>query len=268
MCVVLLGEPVIIYVFSGSGNTLTVAREIADVLLDGGVSTELRPLERSTPEDSTKANTIGLAFPVAMFTAYPFVWKFIEDLPDGRGKKVFMVDTLAGFSGGIVGPLKKTLIRKGYRPIGAREIRMPSNYSRKEPENEKDARTRLKGIENAASFARELLNGRSSWRTFPIFSGIIKKIGYCSSGAAWRSLRKKFPLAADSDKCSRCGLCDKLCPVGNISMAGTPVFGDACVFCQRCISFCPENAINVAGGSCVPYRGVDPAVLLEFLGIV
>ncbi|MDO9509293.1 MAG: EFR1 family ferrodoxin [Thermovirgaceae bacterium] len=263
----MLREPVIIYVFSGSGNTWTVAREIADVFLDGGVSTELRPLERSAPEDSAKAGTLGLAFPVAMFTAYPFVWKFIEALPDGRGKRIFMVDTLAGFSGGIVGPLKRALSQKGYRPIGAKEIRMPSNYSRKEPEGEKDAQIRAKGLKKAASFARDLISGSASWRSIPILSDIIKEMGYRSSGAAWRSARKKFPLATDGEKCSRCGLCEQLCPVGNITMSGLPVFGDTCVFCQRCISFCPGNAISVVGKPFVPYRGMEPAALLEFLGI-
>ena len=39
-----------------------------------------------------------------------------------------MVDTLGGFSGGIVGPLRRLLTRKGYAPLGAREIRMPMNF--------------------------------------------------------------------------------------------------------------------------------------------
>ncbi|GAB6280964.1 MAG: EFR1 family ferrodoxin [Thermovirga sp.] len=262
----MLREPVIIYVFSGSGNTWTIAREVADVLLDWGISTELRPLEKNNPADSVKAGTLGLAFPVAIFTAYPFVWKFIEGLPDGEGRSIFMVDTLAGFSGGIVGPLKRVLSRKGYRPIGAKEVRMPSNYSRKRPEGEKDVRIRARGLKKAASFARDLIGGKSSWRSFPILSDIIKGIGYNADSSAWRFVRRKFPLAADADKCSRCGLCEKLCPVGNISIHDLPVFGENCCFCQRCISFCPDNAISVTGESLVPYRGMNTELLKEFLG--
>ena len=263
----MLREPVIIYVFSGSGNTWTVAREVADCLLDGGVSTELRPLERSNPQDSAKAGTLGLAFPVAMFTAYPFVWDFIEGLPDGKGRSVFMMDTLAGFSGGIVGPLKRVLARKGYRTIGAKEIRMPSNYSRKEPEGEKDVQIRTNGFKKAASFAHDLISGSSSWRSFPILSDIISKVGRKGGSSAWRFARKKFPLAVDTEACSRCGLCEKVCPVGNIRIDDFPVFGDSCFFCQRCISFCPEKAISVAGKSFVPYRGMETAALMEFLDI-
>lgn len=263
----MLREPVVIYVFTGSGNTWTVAREIADVLLDGGVSTELRPLEKSDPADSAKAGTLGLAFPIAMFTAYPLVWKFIEDLPPGNGRSVFMVDTLAGFSGGIVGPLKRVLLRKGYRPTGAKEVKMPSNYSRKEAEGEKDSHIRAKGLKQAASFARDLISGRSGWGSFPLFSDIIKGLGYNADSPAWRSIRKKFPLAADAEKCTRCGLCEKICPVGNIRMDDLPGFGDECLFCQRCLSFCPEEAISVIGRSFVPYRGMDPGILLKFLGL-
>lgn len=263
----MLREPVIIYAFSGSGNTWTVAREVADCLLDGGVSTELRPLEKSDPLDSEIAGTLGLAFPVAMFTAYPFVWDFIEGLPDGNGRSVFMMDTLAGFSGGIVGPLKRVLARKGYRTIGAKEIRMPSNYSRKEPEEEKDGQIRARGLKKAASFAEDLNSGSSSWRGIPILSDIISKVGRNAGSFAWRFARKKFPLAVDAEACSRCGLCEKICPVGNISIDDLPVFGNSCFYCQRCISFCPEKAISVAGESHVPYRGMEVATLMDFLDI-
>lgn len=263
----MLREPVVIYVFSGSGNTWTVARKIADVFLEEGISSSIRPLLPEGPGDISIPGTVGLAFPVAMFTAYPFVWEFIENLPDGRGRDIFMVDTLAGFSGGIVGPLKRKVIQKGYRPIGASEIRMPSNYSRNQPEGQKDVRIREKGLQKAISFAKDLLNGRAAWWSIPLVPDIISRLGRSPDSAAWRYARRKYPLAANSEKCTRCGLCVKLCPVGNIAIDDLPVFGDRCFFCQRCISFCPCNAIEIAGQTTEPYRGMDPEDLKNFLGI-
>ncbi|MCE5213400.1 MAG: hypothetical protein LLF83_01595 [Methanobacterium sp.] len=49
---------------------------------------------------------IGLGFPIAELSTYEFVWKFIKSLPLSEGTEIFMVDTLAGFSGGIVGPVR------------------------------------------------------------------------------------------------------------------------------------------------------------------
>ncbi|HPD96867.1 MAG TPA: EFR1 family ferrodoxin [Synergistales bacterium] len=263
----MLKEPVIIYVFSGSGNTWTVARKMADELLECGVATELRPLRREGPGDISRAGTLGIAFPVAMFTAYPFVWEFVGNLPDGKGMDVFMVDTLAGFSGGVVGPMRDAVSAKGFRPIGAKEVRMPSNYARTDPGGEKDNENRTRGLNKAASYARDLFDGKTSWRRVPIVPDLVRAVGKNPDGSAWRSIRRKFPLEVNSEKCTRCGLCLKLCPVGNITMEEIPRFGKNCFFCQRCISFCPEEAISVSGKNYVPYRGMDKKTLLEFLGI-
>ena len=128
----MLREPVVIYVFSGSGNTHAVAGRVTGTLLDEGIAAQLRPLERSDPGDTLFAGTVGLAFPVALLSTYPFVWEFAENLADGRGRGIFMIDTLSGLSGGIVGPMRRVVSARGYRPVGAVEIRMPSNYARTE----------------------------------------------------------------------------------------------------------------------------------------
>lgn len=261
--VLVLKEPVLIYVFSGSGNTLSLAERVADVLLEDGIAAQLRPLERSDPGDTRRAGTIGLAFPVAMFSTYPFVWDFVENLPDGHNKDIFMLDTLAGFSGGIVGPLKRAVSTRGYCPIGATEIRMPSNYARTDREKPEDGRLRSRGRGKAASFAKDLASGRASWPSIPLLPDLVKRLGRDPRSSAWRAMRRKFPLSVDVQKCSRCGLCSKVCPVGNIIMEAFPGFGDSCLFCQRCISLCPGEAIGVRGRSFVPYRGADLEKMLD-----
>lgn len=47
-----------------------------------------------------------MGFPVAVLSTYPFVWNFITSLASAFGTEIFMVDTLGGFSGGIVGPVR------------------------------------------------------------------------------------------------------------------------------------------------------------------
>ena len=53
---------------------------------------------------------------------------------------------------------------------------------------------------------------------------------------------------ADSS-CSRCGLCEQLCPLGSIEMIdGRPSWKPGfCQECEACINFCPKKAIQYRG---------------------
>ena len=48
-----------------------------------------------------------------------------------------------------------------------------------------------------------------------------------------------------SDSCVKCGLCAKICPVGNIALeVGKPQFLHKCEQCMACIQWCPQRSIN------------------------
>jgi hypothetical protein len=106
-----------------------VVRKMQKVLEELGIEVQLRRIEESGPDDVDISKTIGVGFPVAILSTYPLVWDFIENLPMAQGTEIFMVDTLGGFSGGIVGPIRRKVKNRGYKPVGACEIVMPSNIS-------------------------------------------------------------------------------------------------------------------------------------------
>lgn len=124
----MIKAPVDFYYFSGTGNTLLVVKKIKEVMMEAGLEVKLYKIENSRPEEINHEHTLGIAFPVAGLSTYPFVWDFIESMPPANGTEIFMVDTLAGYSGRLIGPLRKKFGKKGYRPIGAREIIMPPQY--------------------------------------------------------------------------------------------------------------------------------------------
>jgi len=209
------------YYFSGTGNTLLVVRRMAEVFEENGIEVNLHRIEKMDPKDVDRGCTVGLAFPVACQGTYPFVWRFVEQMPETDGTPVFMVNTLASFSGGVVGPMREILRKKGYAPIGAKEIVMPNNLTGMNSEKE-NRRVIRRGLKTAGEYARAIIEGTAKWGRVPILSDIMSKPSR-DDKKAWRLFRRLFPHYIDLRLCTRCGLCAELCPVGDIVMEDYPV---------------------------------------------
>ena len=250
------------YYFSGTGNTLLATKKIAEVLQSFGITVNLRRIEKTERIDLDKNSILGLAFPVAVQSTYPFIWEFLNDLPEANGTDVFMVDTLGGKSGGIIGPLQKLLTKKGYRTIGAKEVIMPSNLANKitDQENEK---IREKGLKVAETYATDLFEGKTTWGKSSFLQDMVRQISKIDF--IWKLFGKWIVI--DNEKCVKCGLCAKLCPVSNIISDGNdfPVKNKNCEACMRCISFCPQEAIMFRGKKVKKYRAVKSSELLKDL---
>ena len=257
----MISDSVGIYYFSGTGNTLLVVKKIKEVFERNGLRVGLFRMEKTNPANVDLSHTVGLGFPVAAQGTFPFVWDFVRSLPQADGTPIFMVDTLAMYSGGVVGPMRKLLGSKGYAPVGAKEIRMPGNlFPRKvDPEDVED-KVR-KGLEKAERYANDLLEGRARWGRVPILSDMMTI--FSQRGYAWKLFRRMFRLQVDRSKCKQCELCFELCPVGNVTMDEYPEFRDECQFCMRCISFCPTGAIYLPGKEYEVYRAVKAGELLR-----
>ena len=45
--------------------------------------------------------------------------------------------------------------------------------------------------------------------------------------------------------CTKCGVCAKVCPAGNITVSDKVIFADQCEGCLGCVHMCPQNAIHL-----------------------
>ncbi len=265
----MIADTVVLAVFTGTGNTLVAAQALADRLGQAGKKVRLIPADR--PEALAEAGfsdnaSLGIAVPVACFTTYPTVMRFIDALPDGKGRSAFFLASMGGFGGGMQGPIGRVLIRKGYRLVGSRLVRMAANYGDSIPTEDTHERIYAHARSKAEKYADQLLSGQTRWGA--------SRINVIATLFAWMGKRKwlfklfyrLFPLTVDKAKCTGCKLCVEICPERNNFMQdGKAVIGGNCQSCQRCIGFCPVGAITVAGKKTKTYRAVPLAEFLAFL---
>jgi len=230
-----------------------------EVFEKNGVETRLYAIEKEPPANADLDVCIGLAFPVAVFTTYPLVFKFIYGLPQANGTKIFMMDTMGGLSIGLRSVVKSILVKKGYNPVASAQIVMPDNFWPSAEKDHQNPKVVTKGIDAVSAYADSILKGTASWDEFPMLPwGVYKISQFLFSLPGFRKKTIKFT----KDKCIKCGLCAKLCPINNIVMHEHPVFGDKCEACVRCNSFCPTGALYRKKDGDHVYRAVKAEELL------
>lgn len=67
-----------------------------------------------------------------------------------------------------------------------------------------------------------------------------------------------------TDKCTSCGICEKICPVSNIKQVDKKViWGNHCTHCLACFHWCPQTAIEIGKKSANIARYHHPDISLK-----
>lgn len=235
--------------FSGTGNTRFCAERFLKVL---GTELGAYPIE-----DKSAASALGedgdiiFAYPVYYSNLPKIVRDFIEENAAlWHGKNVFVIATMGAFSGDGAGVLARLLKKHGANITGGVHIKMPDcigdvGLLKKRPEeNRKIIAAAANKIDNAA---RAFLRGKPPRDGLNFFCHIAGLLGQ----RLWfynktKSYTKNPKI--DSAKCVGCGICERLCPKGNIKVSGGKASsGSNCTMCYRCFSECPQKAVTIIG---------------------
>lgn len=233
-----------LYYFTGTGNSLSVAKRFAHEL--GGAKLIGIPYLMASGEPvPLYGKTAGIIFPVYMHRPPHLVRKFIRKIP--KTDYLFAAAVNAGEVGGTFNYLEKELKNSsGSRLKGTVSIKMPSNYipwgeAARGAERDAlytDMHRKVKEVSVLISYGKEYHDKQTSFFNRKIWPGMMYGMGY----KFIPSLANNFTV---DETCTGCGICGKVCPVGNITFSDErPVWGDRCEQCFACINLCPESAIQ------------------------
>ena len=266
----------VVYYFSGTGNSKNVARWLADVAEELGLGATLisiADVDLETIQAATPDSLVALISPVHGFNYPPIVLHFLRRFPKGSND-VLLLNTRAGMLigtwitpglSGITFYLSGFVLKlKGYHIKAVYPVDMPSNWISVHPGL--NARTvayiheRIK--QRVTAFARTTLVGGSHFKAlFEIVQDLLVApiaFGYYFVG---RFLFAKTYIA--SSDCDNCEACIKSCPVNAIiKVDDRPFWTFRCESCMRCMSNCPKLAIETAHGSIIGYSVLFSMVFL------
>lgn len=247
----------LIYVFSGTGNTLLTAEMLSRHLESQGVKTIIHSVERGgPPPPSGDFDYTGFAYPVYAYNMPEIFFRFVRSLPNALNNKAFILKT-SGESFRLNRVSSRQLImmlrKKGYDVMLEQHLLMPYNILFRYPDS-LSKQMYLYADALCKTLSLRLLSGeRTKFRFNPlyVFTSWLLRV-------QWPGARLNGRLySVNKRKCSKCMRCAKDCPEKNIKFKdGKFRFGWRCDMCMRCAMFCPVNAINVG---LIPFFKVNGA---------
>ena len=252
-------KKILIYYFSGTGNTWWVANAIKQKLTELNHQIVCYSIEQTTPEDVVEqvaaAEHIVLGFPVYGSTAPKPMLDFIQQFPTATGNQsISIFATHAMASGDSAYYIGSFFTRKGYTLRQTRHFVMMNNFHLPKfrfypPKNDYRLDKLLqKAQPKVAFFAEEISNDHEHIIGNRIPGHIMGSIQRRHIDKALNIIGKEFRV--DEERCINCGKCVQICPTKNIYPSErTYKSGDHCAVCMRCYSQCPVSAIYMGEGS-------------------
>lgn len=204
---------------------------------------------------------IVFSYPV-QYSAVP---KYLRDFIDSTsqmwaGKKVFIIATMALFSGDGAGVLGRLLKKYGAQITGGLHLQMPDSIADEKVLKRSYEKNRQL-VENANAKIVKAVTRIKAGKYPQEGLGMAARLAGLLSQRLWfghRTGKYSDKLKIDADKCIGCSKCAAICLTGNILMKEHTAVGmDKCTVCYRCVNACPKQAITLLGKSVIEQTSIE-----------
>ena len=234
-----------LYYFSGTGNSLVVARDIAEKI-DGKLISVPSVMHKASIE--IDADVLGVVSPTYYMRIPRIVERFIGKLTNLESKYIFAIVTVGGIAGSILDRISEAISRRGGSLAAGFVVRMPANYIHSADTLPLFLQKRMfhRWEKRRDEIAEYVLNDKSGRmeKSNPLMTLLFSK------SIEKQYVRGELDQGIDNnfwtdDKCNGCGICARVCPVSNIKMVDDrPSWQHQCEKCLTCIQWCPKQAIQ------------------------
>lgn len=247
----------VVYYFSGTGNSLVVAWDIAEK-----TNAKLIPIASQLEKKSisTDADIMGIVFPVYYGDLPPIIKRFAEKLDNSGHTFIFAVCTYGGGVGDSLTTLSQIIHSRGGELSATYGVHMPQNAFSKPWENHEKIFKKEKkkveiisknsNIQKKGIFFTDIVSHAILFPFNIIFKRLAKRgLANLTDSSSHMSMEELMHRADKSysanEKCTGCGICSEICPVNNIQIIdNTPVWLNHCENCLACYNWCPHKAIQ------------------------
>lgn len=233
-----------LFYFTGTGNSLKIARGLAAALGD----TEVVAIKSVMGQEAVTADSenVGIVFPVYMWGLPVIVKRFALRLNVKPDQYLFAVTNYGGWQGGTLLQMNKIFADRGMKMASGFGIKMPGNYTPMYGARTANAQQKLfdAAAKKVAYIAGQVKN-RSTLieKDFFLVKWLFWDVFYRFAAPHIKDMDKDF--WADAARCTNCGTCTKVCPTGNITFAdGKAQWNHKCEQCMACLQWCPKEAIQ------------------------
>ncbi|MFH0784095.1 MAG: EFR1 family ferrodoxin [Pseudomonadota bacterium] len=250
----------VIYYYTGTGNSLWTAR----LLAAGLGNTEVLPMFPINDHVLAVADAVGLVFPVHMWGVPSPVLNFLKEIKKDPSRYYFACAVNAGQVSRTLIQLQNHMASFDLKLSQGFDIVLPSNYIPwggpgpvdKLEELYRKAREKIKKAAPAIAERQTAPMERG-----PLWQRLVFTLIYKLTFKMIPKMDGDFWV---DDKCNRCRICEKVCPVGNIVMADDkPTWQHRCEQCLACIQWCPKEAIQYGKKTPKYQRYHHPEVTLK-----